>query len=76
MPDRRPHADDGRESAAEPPTPMSRTTHVCAGCGAELRSKRDLETVTGAVYASWRCRDCGPKVPSQVAEKLKHQRQH
>ena len=65
----------GRD-APDPSPSMSRTTHVCAGCGAELSSKRDLEKVSGAVYATWRCRHCGTTVPGTVAEKLKHQRQH
>ena len=55
---------------------MSRTTHICDGCGAELRSKRDLEKEAGAVYSSWNCRYCGTAVPGRVAEKLRHQRQH
>lgn len=55
---------------------MTRTTHVCAGCGAELRSKRDLEKVPGSVYASWKCRFCQTEVPGVVAEKIKHQKQH
>jgi len=55
---------------------MTRTTHVCAGCGATLASKRDMEKVAGTVYSSWRCRHCATSVPGTVAEKLKHQRQH
>ena len=54
---------------------MSRTTHVCAGCGAELRSKRDLEKEPGTVRAAWHCRHCGTSVPGMVAEKIKHQKQ-
>ena len=55
---------------------MTRTTYVCAGCGATLASKRDMEKVAGTVYSSWRCRHCATSVPGTVAEKLKHQRQH
>jgi len=56
--------------------PMSRTVHVCAGCGVELASKRDLREEVGSVYSSWVCRHCGTSVPTMVAEKIKHQRQH
>jgi len=55
---------------------MSRTVHVCAGCGVELASKRDLREEVGSVYSSWVCRHCGTSVPTMVAEKIKHQRQH
>lgn len=55
---------------------MSRTTHICQGCGLELRSKRDLRKEQGQVYSRWTCRDCGTTVPGMVAEKLKHQTQH
>lgn len=55
---------------------MSRTTHVCAGCGARLTSKRDLAKEQGTVYATWLCRYCRTRVPGQVAEKLRAQRQH
>lgn len=67
---------DASRDPPDPRPPMSRTTHVCSGCGAELRSKRDLEKVAGSVYDSWRCRHCATTVPGPVAEKLKHQRQH
>ena len=55
---------------------MTRTTHVCAGCGAELASKRDLAKEQGDVYATWLCRFCRTKVPGVVAEKLRQQRQN
>ncbi|MFB6353688.1 MAG: hypothetical protein ABEJ92_06335 [Halobacteriales archaeon] len=55
---------------------MTRTTHVCSGCGRLLRSKRDLREDQGAVRSRWTCKDCGTTVPSIVAEKIKHQTQH
>lgn len=55
---------------------MSRTVHVCTGCGAEIASKRDLHEEIGSVYSTWKCRRCGTTVPTMVAEKIKHQRQH
>jgi DNA-directed RNA polymerase subunit RPC12/RpoP len=53
---------------------MARTTHVCAGCHAELSGKDDLDKEVGDVYSKWNCRYCGTRVPGVVAEKLKHQR--
>ncbi|MFB6360425.1 MAG: hypothetical protein ABEH59_03790 [Halobacteriales archaeon] len=55
---------------------MTRTTHVCSGCGRQIRSKRDLRKDQGAVRARWTCKACETTVPSIVAEKIKHQTQH
>ena len=55
---------------------MSRTTHTCPRCGADLASKRDLPNVQGTVHATWLCRFCRTKVPGIVAEKLRQQRQN
>jgi hypothetical protein len=55
---------------------MTRTTHVCTGCGAELRSKRDLRAEAGATRTRWQCRACQTTVPAVVAERIKHQTQH
>lgn len=55
---------------------MARTTYTCDGCGADLRSKRDLEKEQGQVYSSWNCSACGTSVPGVVAEKIRHQKQH
>lgn len=55
---------------------MARTTYTCDGCGAIIRSKRDLEKELGQVYSSWNCAACGTSVPGVVAEKIRHQKQH
>ena len=51
---------------------MTRTTYTCT-CGAILEFKQDLEKESGIATRSWKCTDCGTPVPSQIAEKVRHQ---
>jgi hypothetical protein len=55
---------------------VTRTTHVCTGCGAVLEDERHLDRVQGTTGPSWRCVACHTTVPGVVAERINHQRQH
>jgi len=55
---------------------MTRTRHVCTGCGALLDNEKDLDREQGTVTSAWNCGECGTSVPGVVAEKLQHQKQN
>ncbi|WEL21166.1 hypothetical protein HBNXHr_1098 [Halorhabdus sp. BNX81] len=54
---------------------MTRTTHICDGCGATLDNEKDLTRNEGTTAPAWKCTRCQTTVPSIVAERISHQSQ-
>ena len=54
---------------------MSKSQHVCSGCGATIERAMDMEKVEGDRRRSWRCQTCKTAIPSVVAERISHQQQ-
>lgn len=55
---------------------MARTTYTCDGCGAVLDNEKDLRRLDGTTRSRWQCVVCQTSVPSVVAERISHQKQH